>query len=300
MAASFKLRHPIDFTGANRSIRELRHHRPLVWIDKGITIWPSTLRELRSANPGVRIVGYSPDSMADRPFNSRHFLRSLPEYDAFITTKSFGVAELGALGARKVVYSPSGYDPATHRPPVGTLDESAMRDACFIGTFEEERARSIVALCRSGIAVDVFGNGWERLRKSPPKGLRLNSAAIGAEYALQLRSHRIALCFLRKLSRDQHTQRSVEIPACGAFMLAERTPEHEELFKEGREAEYFASDEELVDKARRYLVDHRARERIAEAGRRRAVEGRYSYAWRLWTALDELGLRPPAMPDVEP
>jgi spore maturation protein CgeB len=73
----------------------------------------------------------------------------------------------------------------------------------------------------------------------------------------------------------------VEIPACGGFMLAERTAEHLELFDEGLEAEFFASDDELIDKCRRYLGDEDARGAIARRGHERCIASGYSNAGRL-------------------
>ena len=73
-------------------------------------------------------------------------------------------------------------------------------------------------------------------------------------------------------------------------MLAERTDEHARLFVEGREAEFFASTEELLAKCRYYLEHEDERRRIAEAGLRRCREGRYDNQGRLQTVLSHLGV----------
>jgi spore maturation protein CgeB len=64
-------------------------------------------------------------------------------------------------------------------------------------------------------------------------------------------------------------------------MLAERTPEHLALFDEGLEAEFFTSDDELIDKCRRYLDDEDARAAIAQRGHERCIASGYSNAARL-------------------
>ena len=87
------------------------------------------------------------------------------------------------------------------------------------------------------------------------------------------------------MNRDLQTTRSIEIPACGGFLLAERTDEHLRLLKEGVEAEYFASDAEMLEKVRYYLTHENERARIAAAGLRRCLTGGYSNADRLTSIL---------------
>ena len=78
------------------------------------------------------------------------------------------------------------------------------------------------------------------------------------------------------MNDDLQTTRTVEIPACGGFMLAERTNEHLALFNAGTEADFFSSNEELLALCQKYLEDDGLREQIAEAGKRRTEIGNYS------------------------
>ena len=59
-------------------------------------------------------------------------------------------------------------------------------------------------------------------------------------------------------------------------MLGERTGRHLEFFEEGKEAEFFDSNEEMLQKVEYYLEQNGAREKIAQAGRDRCVKSGYS------------------------
>ena len=163
----------------------------------------------------------------------------------------------------------------------------------FIGTYEGDRARSLNALARAGFPVRVWGGDWTPM-PNPDRALTLENRPVYADqYATAMCGSDINLCFLRKMNRDQQTQRSVEIPACGGFMLAERTAEHQALFEEGTQAEYFSSDEELIEKVRHYLANPAERKKIALAGRQRCVDSGYSNHDRIATMLQTaVALRP--------
>jgi spore maturation protein CgeB len=65
------------------------------------------------------------------------------------------------------------------------------------------------------------------------------------------------------------TTKAFEISATGVFMLAKCNPVHLALFEEGKEAEFFASDDELRDKIGFYFRHDAARIRIAARVRER-------------------------------
>ena len=72
------------------------------------------------------------------------------------------------------------------------------------------------------------------------------------------------------------TSRSIEIPACKGFMLAERTNRQKEIFIEGDEADYFSSDEELLKKIKFYLSDDAKRLKVAHNGYVKCIKSNVS------------------------
>jgi hypothetical protein len=284
------LKYPLDFARANARVRELsrRSKFDLFWIDKGLTLWPSTILYFRRMQPRARVAGYSPDDMGSSHNQTRFFVRGLPSYDAYFTTKTYGVSELEALGVPHVFFNGNAYDPETHYPLQLSQEDARSygADVGFVGAFEDDRAQHILHLERHGIRVRIAGEDrWQQFWSAHPEMSRPQPSVWGPEYTKALCGAAINLCFLRKINRDLQTQRSVEIPACGRFMLAERTDEHRALFEEGKEAEYFSSKDELLDKVRFYLANPDARERIAAAGRARCIASGYSYPERMREAL---------------
>lgn len=279
-----------DNTGANRRILELvqKNRYDLVWIDKGITIFADTLRETKRLQPHCKIIGYSPDLMTVRHNQSQQFLESLPEYDGYVTTKSYAVEEMSRMGAQRVLYQGNAYQEDFHYPRAVTPDdfERLGGDVGFIGVWEEERAKFILHLAKHGVNVRVWGDGkWLQYKGLFPN-LRIEGRGLFTdEYCLALSAFKISLCFLRKMNFDQQTTRSVEIPACGGFMLAERTNEHLSLFEENVEAAYFETMDELLNKTIEYLGNDDRRRMVAKAGLERCQNSGYSYGERIRQAL---------------
>jgi len=250
----------------------------LIWIDKGLVVTQETMMEIKNRQPDCIIAGYSPDDMSARHNQTPQFLRSIKYYDVYFTTKSYGVKELESLGCRRVIFCGNAYDPFLHRPI--QIDEETKKlfggPVGFIGDYERERAESIHSLAKAGIPVRIWGPNWHRFRCNHPLIRIENKSVWGDDYAKSICSFDINLCFLRKINRDLQTTRSIEIPACGGFMLGERTKEHQDLFMEGIEAEFFSSNDELIEKTIYYIENMERRKSIAMAGRERCINSRYS------------------------
>jgi hypothetical protein len=283
----WKVGFPPDLTRANKAILlKLQNERfDVLWIEKGNAIWPRTLRAVKAVSPTTQIMSYSEDDMFAPHTRSVFYTRGLKYYDVVFTTKSYNCApnELPSLGAKRVIFVDKAFDIHVHRPIPLTLNdvEAFGGDVGFIGTYERERAESMLYLARNGVSVRVWGNGWSKMARYHPNLLIEDRELYGDDYVKGLCAIRINLCFLRKINRDLQTARTMEIPACGAFMLAERTGEHLRLFEEGKEAAYFGSNEELLEKVRYYLDREDERREIASAGRQRCLDSGYSHHERL-------------------
>ena len=286
-----RLGYCLDTEKVNAAIRRAveAYRFDFVWIEKGNMIGAATLRHIRHVSPETRLFWYSEDDMFLPHNQSRAFLKSLPLYDCVFTTKERNrqAAELPALGARKVVAVDKAFDPLQHKPVEVTADERVAlgADVGFIGTYERDRAAAMAGLAEAGFRVRVWGNGWGscpyRHANLVVEGRPVVNSASELRYTKAICATRINLGFLRRLNRDQQTDRSVEIPACGGFMLAERSDEHRRLFVEGIEAEFFASPGELVEKTRFYLANEDRRVAVAQAGRRRCLESDYTHLNRV-------------------
>jgi spore maturation protein CgeB len=282
---------PLDLADTNEKLLEMIEDRiyDVLWIEKGLTIRPNTLKKAKEIHPHLFILSYSPDDMFNPSNQTTKYINSIPIYDLHVTTKSYNVDELLGSGAKDVFFVGNAYESNLHRPLILTDEEKEKYggDVGFIGDYEEDRAQKLVALAQAGIKVKIWGmKKWSRL-VGKHSNLDVHPTPLwGEDYVKAINAFKIKLCFLRKVNRDLQTTRSVEIPACRIFMLAERTYEHVELFMEGEEAEFFNDVNELIEKCKYYLENEKDRKRISENGFRRCVTSGYDNKSRLNQVLE--------------
>jgi spore maturation protein CgeB len=292
-------------------LRAAREFRPdLVWAEKQEFLRLETIDDLRKL--GAKLVHFTPD-----PYFSLYWKRTrlmnlaIRAFDILVYCKSYERQDYEALG-KPLIYMPLGYCDEVHRP-LRSTDSRWISEVGFLGGWEPRRERLLQAVAACGAEVKFWGEHWDFVRDGKWSLRRyvilrqlagterfclqanplLARAWQGREvydddYARALSGSRIGLGFLRTTCPDQHTTRTFEIPACGSLLLADRTTEHQEFFNEGKEAEFFGTAEELVDKVRFYCENDSARIAIAEAGYNRCIKGKYSYLHRLSAALEAM------------
>jgi spore maturation protein CgeB len=251
-----------------------------VFLIRGDLILPRTLEELRDA--GVLVAGYcndNPFSPSYPKYVWRHLIASAPKYDHYFAYRHSNVDQFKEAGCPKVDLLRSSYDRELHFPLPEVTNSPYQSDVVFVGHWEADgREEYLQAILGTGdVKLRIFGAMWEKAPNFKELSSRTGnmSPVLGADYNLAVNSAKIALVFLSKLNLDTYTRRCFEIPASGTFMLSEFSDDLASLFKEGVEAEYFRSKEELVEKTRYYLVQDAHRRRIAEAGRDRLMKGKH-------------------------
>lgn len=284
----------------------------LIWA--GICIWPQTIERLK------RCTGVVTSYYADNPFGDynfgyakkykirdsivlryilpyektlfyyRHvanFIKAIPSYDIHFVPRVENIEEYHNAGAKEVHVLYRYYTPEFHHSI--ELTEDARRqyetDVIFIGHYEpDHRVDCLEVLIDAGIHVRLFGTGWDHyLTKKLIEYFGTSIKPLyGDEYVQALCASKMALCFMSKLNKDTSTTRCLEVPACGALLLSERTNElKDELYEENKEAVYFSDKLELVEKVRMLLNQPEKRKAIAKAGHKRCLSSGYDVVSRM-------------------
>lgn len=231
----------------------------------------------------VAKVAFAAGSHCDDPFGRHGFrkyrllMRALPEYDGYHVNRQCNVAEAAAYGIQRVRVLMMYFIPWMHFPCRLDSEEQANwgSDVVYAGHLEPDfRVDCLSRVVRAGLKCRIFGGNAE-WKSALPRDVYLAVKPVfyawGADYRRALCASKIGACFFSKWNRDTYTNRSWEIPACGVFLLSERTPAMQDFYAEGKEAEFFASPDEFFDKVQFYVRNESARQRIAAAGYARVI-----------------------------
>jgi spore maturation protein CgeB len=214
-------------------------------------------------------------------------LRSaVPLYDCIFTFSKFQVAQLYWFQAQKVVWLPFGMAPAVHHRVAPTAAEQARFGSAvaYMGTWQPHVELWLEPL--AGQDLKIWGNQWYRSAGHAQLVSKWQGEGAGLyqDMAKIVGASRVIFNMVRFHNGNGHSMKTFEIPACGGFMLTNRTDEQLEFFAEDEGAAYYSTTAELLDKLKFYLGHDTARSRIAERGHQLAQQ--HSYAARARQILD--------------
>lgn len=273
-------------------IAMVSHFKPeMLFVYRGTHVTRYTLLTIKKSWPGCVLVGYNNDdpfSPAYPHYLWRHFLRAVPAYDLMLAYRHANLGEYKKAGARRVALLRSWFVPERNHP-VELSDTEKKRfeaEVVFVGHYEDDqRLEYLEEIARQGIRLRLFGPGYDWdpvIRKSPAlNGLLPVRLVWGEDYNRALCGAKIALCFLSKLNRDTYTRRCFEIPAAGALMLSEYSDDLSGLYKEGVDADFFRSRDEMMEKIRYYLAHEEQRRQVARSGQLRVTHDEHDVASRM-------------------
>jgi spore maturation protein CgeB len=216
--------------------RAIEAQKPdILWVDRGIWIYPETLAFARRAGVSL-LVHFSPDPMFV-VHDTRHLRASVPLYDVCITPKEYELAEYARHGARRTILAPTAYDPALHHP-VPDSERAGLApfesDVCFIGHHEPWYENVLRALGSLQVRVAVWGPRWSwRCRDRVVRTWIRGDYAAGRDYARAVWASKMALGLISAMCPDPMTARNVELAAMGTCQIAPRRAEVAEVFRDG-------------------------------------------------------------------
>jgi len=281
----------LDKSGINKRIlNELSVNvYDVLFVSKGVRVYPRTLKKIKLLYPDLTLVSFSGDNMTKWNNKSLFYHFGINYYDIVFGIDIPDYRLLSKLYTGRLIHIDKCFESRLHKP-LSKFRMNFRFNVLFVGSFEKDRFKSLNYLASNGIKIDVFGNMWEKCKFSIHPNLIIHyKELINEDYVKAIYEAKITLGFLRQINKDTQTSRTFEIPASGGFMLMQRTSDHKRLFVEGKDAEYFSSNSELLYKVNYYLNNNNERESIAMNGRRKCLSENYDYDSRINKMIKDIG-----------
>ena len=249
-----------------RLIRQQDDHKAdLVVVIKCPNLPARVLKELHRTGPAIIQMNTDHPQM-DPGLKKEMYLSALKEYDLTVTFARFLIPVFYQLGAKRVYRLPFAYDPEIHKViNIGEAEKKVFESpVVYLGAWGFFQQQWLEPLIPYGLK--IFGGLWHNLPFKHPLGPCVNlHRGWGDEMAKACAGSQLVVNLMRAEHGCAHTMKTFEIPACGGFMLTNRTEEQKEFFREDKEAVYFDTQDELIEKLKYYLNHPQEREKIKRA-----------------------------------
>lgn len=259
----------------------------VIWIFKGMEILPATLEKLRK---DFFLANYNPDHpfiIASRGSGNKNVTDSVGLYHLHFCYHSGLKKQIEQDYKIPATFLPFAYD-LTESEYEEVKMEHEINKLCFLGNPDETRLSAIRYLADKGIAIDVYGHGWDRTILKQHKNVTVFDAVYGLPFWKKLRQYRVQLNVFRKHNIGSHNMRTFEIPAAGGIQLAPYSEEQTIFFEADREIFFYRSDEEMYNVAEKLMsMSTEAASAIREQARHRVKRDKNTYADRSFTVFNK-------------
>lgn len=193
------------------------------------------------------------------------------------------------LGYEKISLLRSYYVKYLNYPTI----KNYIYDVVFIGHYENDgRDQYIKYLIDNNVNIKLFGPEWERSKYYDFFYKKMGDITpLDIEnYNVTLNQSKIALVFLSTLNSDSYTRRCFEIPATKTFMLSKYSRDLAQLFTPEKEADFFNSKEDLLQKIEYYLENSVIREDIVECAYDKLIKNNHEVSERIKIVINQYKL----------
>lgn len=168
------------------------------------------------------------------------------------------IAHLPALGVDNLIY----------KNIAGISAKNYRHEIAFVGSWSARREKFIASI--ADLPIEIYGPGWRKQCLFKPNILkRIRGTDIWGEKLVRLYNESkivLNISSWEPANTSGLNLRILDVPATGAFLLSENSPDIANYFESSKEIETFQTAEELSLKIRHYLRQEKERETIAWNG----------------------------------
>lgn len=276
--------------GMNKEFLEAtRQLKPdLTIILKGLGIMAETIKKAKEIH-NHPIVGW----MFDVTLGGI-YIKDVPQYidfiktlDRFYTIDNDAVPELKALGVNAEWLSEGCFEPDHKEAVINSIQKRKWgADIVFlgaVGSIHPNREKFLSRLHKDGYKFKIYGGVLYAKDKEPlwVKDHHTGFSAINDQHSIVCNSSKVVLGLDGWPHRDKsYSARLYRTLCAGAFYLTTHTKGIEEAFKPGVHLDTFKTEDEMIEKLVKYLMDDELREKIAKEGQKEVLE-KHQFKYRI-------------------
>jgi len=205
----------------------------------------------------------------DGPMDFPGLLEDRAIYDHYFCTHRYGYDP----GADRIQYLPAyGMDFSQYRNLFVNSRRQYKHEIVFVGGYNRRRQEILSGLLH--LPIEIYGKWKRKSRFNLALRKRLKAKGIWGEELVSLYNTSKIVLNVSGWDPSQYSGlnlRVFDVPATGAFLVTDYSPELDEYYRVGEEIVCFNSKEELADKLVYFLKNEGKRESIALKGYERAL-----------------------------